>query len=127
MHRLMKTAKTKLVVMSFTEKDARGVVMPHDDALVVTVTVANHAIHRILVDNESSADILYRLAFQKMGIDRDRIKSFDFPLIGFGGEQVQPVGITPLPMTIRTVPRLSTIMVDFLVVDCPSTYNTIID
>jgi hypothetical protein len=43
--------------------------MPHDDALVVTLTVANHGIHRILVDNESSADILYWPTFQQMGID----------------------------------------------------------
>ena len=48
--------------------------MPHDDALVVTMTVANHAIHRILVDNGSSTDILYWSAFQQMGIDQDWIK-----------------------------------------------------
>jgi hypothetical protein len=40
-----------------------GVVMPHDDALVMTLTVANHGIYQILVDNGSSADILYWLAF----------------------------------------------------------------
>jgi hypothetical protein len=55
--------KTDSVVLSFSEEDARGVVMPHDDALVVTLTVANHGIHRILVDNGSSADILYWSAF----------------------------------------------------------------
>jgi hypothetical protein len=59
----MKAAKTESVVLSFLEEDARGVVMPHDNALVVTVTVANHVIHRILVDNESLADILYWPAF----------------------------------------------------------------
>jgi hypothetical protein len=63
-----------------------GVVMPHDDALVVTVTVANHAIHRILVDNRSLADILYWPAFQQMGIEQDKIKPFGSPLIGFGRE-----------------------------------------
>jgi hypothetical protein len=76
LHRPSKAAKTKSVVLSFSEEDARGVVMPHDDALVVTLTVANHRIHRILVDNGSSADILYWLAFQQMGIDRERIKPF---------------------------------------------------
>jgi hypothetical protein len=63
-----------------------GVVMPHDDALVVTVTVANHAIHHILVDNRSLADILYWPAFQQMGIEQDKIKPFGSPLIGFGRE-----------------------------------------
>jgi hypothetical protein len=64
LHRPMKAAKMKSVVLSFSKENARGVVMPHDDALVVTLTVANHAIHRILVDNGSPADILYWPAFQ---------------------------------------------------------------
>jgi hypothetical protein len=55
--------------------------MPHHDTLVVTVIAANHAIHRILVDNGSSADVLYWLAFQQMGIERDRIKPFGSPLV----------------------------------------------
>jgi hypothetical protein len=59
LHRPSKAARADSVVLSFSEEDARGVVMPHDDALVVTLTVANHGIHRILVDNGSSADILY--------------------------------------------------------------------
>jgi hypothetical protein len=45
LQRPTKTAKTESVVLSFSEEDARGVVMPHDDALVVTLTVANHGIH----------------------------------------------------------------------------------
>jgi hypothetical protein len=126
LHRHTKTAKTESVVLSFSEEDARGVVMPHDDALVVTLIVANHGIHQILVDNGSSADILYWLAFQQMGIDRDRIKSFGSLLIGFGGEVVYPIGIIPLPVTAGTTPRLSTVMVDFLVINRPFAYNAII-
>jgi hypothetical protein len=89
--------------------------MPHNDALVVTVTVANHAIHQVLVDNGSSADILYWPTFKQMGIDRDRIKLFGSPLVGFGREQVQLVGIIPLPVIVGTAPRLSIVMVDFLI------------
>jgi hypothetical protein len=90
LHRPTKVRKIKSVVLSFLKEDARGVVMPHDDALVVTLTVANHGIHRILVDNGSSADILYWPAFQQMGIDRDRIKLFGSPLVRFSGEVVYP-------------------------------------
>ena len=59
LHRPVKAARMKSIMLSYSEEDARGVVMPHEDALVVTMTVANHTIHRILVDNWSSADILY--------------------------------------------------------------------
>jgi hypothetical protein len=126
LHRPSKAARTDSVVLSFLEEDDRGVVMPHDDALVVTLTVANHGIHQILVDNESSVDILYWPAFQQMGIDRERIKPFASPLVGFGGEVVFPIGIIPLPVTAGTTPQLAIVMVDFLVIDRPSAYNAIV-
>jgi hypothetical protein len=70
LHRPMKASKKESVVLSFLKEDARGVVMPYYDALVVTVIVANHAIYRILVDNGSSVNILYWPAFQQMGIEQ---------------------------------------------------------
>ena len=90
------------------------------NALVVTLTVANHTIHRILVDNGSSVDILYWPVFQQMGIDRDKIKPFGFPLVGFSGEQIYLMGIISLLLIVGTAPKVSTVMVDFLVVDRPS-------
>jgi hypothetical protein len=125
LHRPAKAAKAESVVLSFSEEDARGVVMPHDDALVVTLTVANHGIHRILVDNGSSADILYWPAFQQIEIDHDKIKPFGSPLVGLGREVVYPIGIVPLSVTAGTTPTLSIVMVDFLVNDRLSTYNAI--
>ena len=109
----MKAARTKSIMLSFSKEDAWGVVMPHDDPLVVMMTIANHTIHRILVNNGSSADSLYWLDFQQMGIDRDKIKPFGSPLMGFGGEQVYPMGIISLPLTAVTAPKASIVMVDF--------------
>ncbi|XP_073153066.1 uncharacterized protein [Henckelia pumila] len=37
-------------IISFGPKDLRGVVAPHNDALVVTVTIANYDVARIIVD-----------------------------------------------------------------------------
>jgi hypothetical protein len=33
------------MILAFSEEDAKRVVMPYDDALVVTMTMANNAIH----------------------------------------------------------------------------------
>lgn len=49
-----------------TEEDSQGVQHPHDDALVVTLIIANHRTRRILIDNDSSADVLYLSAFEQM-------------------------------------------------------------
>jgi hypothetical protein len=54
-----KVQKKDVATISFSDKDVEGVSMPHDDALVVIMTIANHTIHRILVDNGSSAKIIY--------------------------------------------------------------------
>lgn len=47
----------------FTKKDAKRLHHPHDNAIVITLTISNYTIRRVLVDNESSIDILYYLAF----------------------------------------------------------------
>ena len=57
-------------IIGFSEDNARRLHHPHDDALVVTIRVGDYNVHRMLVDNGSSADILYDPAFQQMGINR---------------------------------------------------------
>jgi hypothetical protein len=115
------------MILEFSEEDAKEVSMPHDDALVVIVTVANHVVHRVLVDNGSSANILYWTIFQQLGIGWEKLKPFVSPLVGFMGEQVQPIGLISLPITVGTTPKQATIMVDFLVVNRPFAYNAIIN
>ena len=58
-------------IIEFLEKNARRLHHPHDDALVVSLRVKDYNMHRVLVDNGSSADILYYLAFQQMRIDKE--------------------------------------------------------
>ena len=48
------------------------------------------------------------------------------PLVGFTGDKIYPVGIVTLLITIGTYPKQVSKIVDFLVVDYPSTYNAII-
>ena len=58
-------------VINFTKKDARRVHHPHDDALVINLTIADFNTQQALVDNGSSADILYYPAFQQIRINRE--------------------------------------------------------
>ena len=59
-----KIARKESPIIGFSEEDARRLHHPHDDALVVSVRVGDYNVHRMLVDNGSSADILYYLVFQ---------------------------------------------------------------
>ena len=49
----------------FMDKDARRLHYPHDDAIVITLAIANYTTRRVLIDNGSSADIFYYPAFQQ--------------------------------------------------------------
>ena len=51
-------------IIGFSEDDARRLHHSHDDALVVSLRVGDYNVHRMLVDNGSSVDILYYPAFQ---------------------------------------------------------------
>ena len=51
--------------ITFSEFDMEGCQHPHDDPLVIRVVVANKTVHRVLIDNGSSADIIFSSAFEK--------------------------------------------------------------
>ena len=113
-------------MISFNEEDARGTHQPHDDALIVTINIASFTTRQVMVDDGSSADILYLPAYQQMRLNKDKLRPMDAPLVGFTGDKVCPVGIVTLPITIGTHPKSVSKTVDFLVVNCPSAYNAII-
>ena len=50
--------------MIFSEEYAKGVKQPHDDPFVIMLMIEGFNIRRVLVDNGSSIDIIYLLAFQ---------------------------------------------------------------
>ena len=49
--------------IKFSEENARRLHHPHDDALVVSMQVGDYNMHRVLVNNGSSANIFYYPAF----------------------------------------------------------------
>ena len=58
-----KIARREGPIIRFSEEDARRLHHPHDNAIVVSLWVEEYNMHRVLVDNGSSADILYYPAF----------------------------------------------------------------
>ena len=90
--------------ITFSEKDARHIRHPHYDALVIKAMVANNNVHRILVDNGSSVDILYFQAFEKMGLKVSNLKPSPNLVYDFTGVSVVPLGVISLPMTLGEYP-----------------------
>ena len=93
---------------------------------MVSLQIGDYNMHQVLVDNSSSADILYYPAFQQMRIDRERLTSTNALIIGFGGTKVFPLGAITISVTTGDYPQQITREVTFLVVDCSSAYNAIL-
>ena len=55
--------KAKEQTITFIDEDAGKVHHPHDNAIVITLLTANYTTRRVLIDNGSSANILYYPAF----------------------------------------------------------------
>ena len=58
-----KIARKEGPIIGFSEEDARRLHHPHDNVLVISIQVGDYNMHRVLVNNGSSADILYYPAF----------------------------------------------------------------
>ena len=111
--------------ITFSDSDLKGCQHPHDDPLVIRTVMANKTIHRVLIDNGSSADIIFTSAFDKMGIGREKLEPVNTHLRGFSGEKVLPLGSIQLVLTLGDPPCQTTTTVRFLIVDAPSAYNVL--
>lgn len=78
-----------------------------------------------MIDNGNAVDILYYNAFIKRGLKDSDLKPVTTPLYYFIGNFVIPNGRIILPLILGEYPKTSTLMAEFFVVDCPSTFNAL--
>ncbi|KAL0288938.1 UNVERIFIED_CONTAM: hypothetical protein Sradi_7084600 [Sesamum radiatum] len=98
----------------------------HNNALVITAILANYEVGRIFLDFGSSADILFREAYDQMQLGEVSLEKVNTSLYGFAGEVVHPRGMVSLPLTMGRGTTQKTCLLKFLVVDMPSAYSVIL-
>ena len=79
-----------------------------------------------MVDDGSAIDILHLDAYKRMGLTENELSLTTSLLYGFTKDHVIPRGTAKLAVMVGKLPWVSTIIAEFLVVDCPSTINEII-
>ncbi|XP_016167927.1 uncharacterized protein LOC107610382 [Arachis ipaensis] len=115
-----------LPTISFTKEDRQGIIPGHDNPVVITMVLANAHLHRILVDHGSSADILFKPAFDKLGLDEKELRAYPDTLYGLADTPIKPLGFIPLHTTFGKGAKSKTLSIDFIVIDVGSAYNALI-
>ncbi|KAJ8433484.1 hypothetical protein Cgig2_004422 [Carnegiea gigantea] len=82
--------------MTFSRAGCPPIVTPHDDPLVVELKVANALACQILIDTGSSTDIIAWECLQKLKYLGKDITPLVHPILGFGGQPINLVGIVRL-------------------------------
>ncbi|XP_074342102.1 uncharacterized protein LOC141679520 [Apium graveolens] len=105
----------------FDESEKKNIREPQQDGLVISLPVGNCLIKRILVDNESAANIMMLSTFTQMGLaESDMIKK-STTLVGLNGETKHILGEITLPTYAQGVNLLE----KFCIIDVDLTYNII--
>ena len=72
------------LVIYFSNNDyPKGFHRNHDDLMVITTTIHNYAVKRILINQGSSIDILYNTTTTSMNIKKSDLRPHDGNLINF--------------------------------------------
>ena len=108
--------------ITFDKNQTAGLDKPYDDALVIRLDVGGCELSQVMIDTESSADVLFYDAFKRMGFTKALLKQERTPLIGFAGETTYSLGSIELAVTAGEIRKI----VEFIVIDRPAPFNAIL-
>ncbi|XP_016199818.1 uncharacterized protein LOC107640830 [Arachis ipaensis] len=86
----------------------------------------NANLHRTLIDQGSSANILFKPAFDKLGLEEKDLKTYPDNLFELGDTLIRPLGYISLYTTFGKDARSKTLSINYIVVDVKSAYIALI-
>ncbi|XP_060973885.1 uncharacterized protein LOC133039098 [Cannabis sativa] len=101
-------------LITFSEEDTKHVRYPHNDPLVVEVQIANMIVARTMIDNGSSANILFKSSLERMGLGAKDLEPPRTSHLWIHRSGMAPTGLIKLPLTRGTAPKSVTIMALFV-------------
>ncbi|RDY13252.1 hypothetical protein CR513_01860, partial [Mucuna pruriens] len=85
--------------ITFSDQDFVRSNLKQNNLMVIIIEVTNFAVKKVLIDQGSSADILYMSTFQRLQIPETEICLYHEQLVGFSREHVDTCGYINLLMT----------------------------
>jgi len=114
------------VDLTFTKADLRDVVLHYNNPMVISVITAWRRVHRVLVDQGSSTDVIFWSTFNKLQLSPDHLRPYTGFLCGFAGDQMEVRGHLKLRTTFTDGVASRTESIRYLVVNASSAYNILL-
>jgi len=94
--------------------------------VVISVVTTGRRVHRVLVDQGSSANVMFWSVLNKLQLSPDQLRRYTGCLYGFAGDQVEEGGHIELRTTFTDGTTSRTANIRYLVVNAPSAYNILL-
>ncbi|XP_074293484.1 uncharacterized protein LOC141620538 [Silene latifolia] len=93
----LRISRQDLPAISFDEADIPDEAEHHHDALIITLSIGNCLVKKILVDTGSSVNLIMLETLKNMGFSEKDLVQKAVPLVGFSGETKQSLGEIVIP------------------------------
>jgi len=114
------------VNLVFTKADLQDVVSHDNEPVVILVVTTGRKVHRVLVDQGSSVDVMFWTSFNKLQLSSDMLRPYGGCLYGFAGDQVKVREHLELRTTFTDGTASRTESIRYLVVNASSAYNMLL-
>jgi hypothetical protein len=121
----IKLSKTSPLI-SFSMEEFKGEDANKDDPMVISVFVLNFMVKPVLIDQGSSADIMFLATFKQLGIPSSMIGAYHNNLVAFSGELVTVRGYVELETIFGIEEATKRVTIKYLLVNSASSCNMII-
>ncbi|XP_057746490.1 uncharacterized protein LOC130965746 [Arachis stenosperma] len=112
--------------ITFLPEDCQHGTSAGDTPFVISARIGTGLVRRILVDTGADSNILFRGAFDKLGLRNDNLQTHRHGVTGLGDNFLKPDGSITLPITIGTSNQRKTILSEFVVLKDSTAYNVIL-
>jgi hypothetical protein len=113
------------VPITFSQDDIKLISFHHTDTMVITTHIDKWDVTRVLVDNDSQAEILFLSTFEHMGFNRKQLKEASKPSYSFGRRRIEPISSVSLSVSFSSPSNARTKYITFVVAKMNYPYNTI--
>ncbi|XP_072088040.1 uncharacterized protein [Arachis hypogaea] len=104
-------------MIMFLPEDCQHGTSAEDAPFVISARIGTGLVRRILVDTGANSNVLFRGAFDKLGLHNNNLQTHRHGVTGLGDNFLKPDGSITLPITIGTSNQKKTILSEFFRTD----------